>query len=247
MSSENISPELQSVLVHDILPGQRQLLRAYASLSLKKADPEGFRLGEMPGGKILSVDDILPANYDRALITMPGSSPAIRPFHNDCDPLAELRALTGRLRDECSLVPGEDYMLMSVFDKVAKGSELSIGTPSRFLLSINQEHFHDIAMDTLRKIADPRAGAELVCEGNSEKYRAQLAMDQSQASQLVRHIIANTLPSEKELDELRMLAARKGNFEFCERLMECGDLLYPGFAAARSKARRDPSANFGRG
>jgi hypothetical protein len=228
--SHVLTPEFETVLLHDILPAPVKPLPANQGLDLNVEYPNKVRLLSNHE-KVVNVNTILPDEEDRALVAIPGDSQSIRALHPD--PSLHRKRIHVSLRDECGLDPENDFAVMGIYPQRESG--LIVGAADQFLLSINQDNFNGLAMDMLRKLADPRLGADLAHDGDKDHYRHDLDSPQSEPSKLVTHILMNAKPSVDDLDELRHLAARKGNFGFCTRLMECGDLLYPGFSAARTR------------
>ena len=181
--------------------------------------------------KTVNVTTINPDEEDRALITIPADSRPLRALADD--PVERHKKLHLALRDECGLDPQSQYAVMSIYPK--NEHNLVTGYAENFLISINQENFHEMGMGMLKKLADPRIGSAFSHNGNEEAYRNDIADPDSHTTQIIAHIVINAKPAAEELDELRTQAARKENYEFCSRIIELGDLLYPGFAKARSK------------
>lgn len=244
MSTENLTPQVQDILLHDILPGERQEVPPHKIFHLKERYPNSFRLTlreEEPHA--VNIDEI-DTDKPMSLIRVPSSSKWVRAL--DADPLLQHQKLHIALRDECGLKPEKQFLIMSVYPR-ADGSNLVTGNPDSFLLSINDDNFYELAMDMLRKLADPRIGSQFAHDGDAKQYEADLGNPKSHTSQLIAHIIANAKPSANELDELRNSAARKQNFEFCARLMDIGDTMYPGFKAARSRKPSSLAGGQGKG
>jgi len=228
MSIDTLSPEFQEVLLHDILPGKTRLLPAKQDLIF--GSPNHTHIAAQPDGRIIDLTSITPEK-NMELVTVSASSKRAHALADK--PLEQYKAMYKQLHDGLELTPPDDFWVVSVHEKL--GGQMVSGTPSQFLVTLGQDNFHEIAMEMLAKLADPRQGSQFAHGGDKARYEADLGKKDSETAKLITHIIVNAKLTVTELDDLRNSAARKQNFEFCARLLEAGDLLHPGFSAARTR------------
>lgn len=243
--TEPLSPQFEGVLLHDILPAESRIVPPKSVFHLDDAYPGFVRIAIKPDSDgLFDAEDIRNSYPDRDMRVVPippdskwvkRLSEATRTNSDKPTPvLATHTEIHKQLRDGFGLTPVQDYLVMSVMRRAGENTVLP--NPEKYLLSIDQHNFHDIAMDMLRKLADPDVGAILMHSQDVAHYRQQLTFENSGVSQLIKQIVTNAQLQQEDTLELRTIALRKENYEFITRLNDCYRQSAPGFA---QKARKN--------
>lgn len=217
MTGSYLDPKFEDILVHDILPGEVRLVPPNSPLDLDGLYPNLYRVTQKEKGGLVDVDRLNPTEEERAIITIPANSKSLLAI--DSEPPKQRKMIEDQLRGGLSLMPPDDYLLMSLYPRT-EGSKLVVGDPQGFGLALDQSDFHDVAMDMLRKLVNPVSGAILMHFDKVTEYCSQFKNKNSNVSQLVGHIIDNAHLTHSDVDELKNLAIRKDNFEFIQMLDE---------------------------